>query len=392
MRRVRAFALYASLISFPVTPAIAFAQAGTGAVTDSSLDSARLNQQARDLLAVAVKSNGIVGPDVKPWHMKIDFKMPLNFQEGPRYFKGSMEEQYASQYRWHRTYKSEWLGWNGSEWSASKVDRYTKKDGLKELEDYTLMFHVVRPLTDPLFQVAHIKPTDELVVKKMDMGNGELNCVSLSPKSAAERGKRPEWLVPMMCFDGETHLRLIRSEESLLHFDDIQMIQGRAIARELTVDEGGRTSDQIAIKVSLLEPTESIDEGILKPPADAVLRPYIVERGMPKPVSVYEEGAHITQVPNGLPFSGSFLVPVFIQKDGTVKLQRDVSDDSGYGPTMKAIYKAVSKWKFQPYLVDGQPVEVDYYVPYLTDGKPFVPSYQRPREPGDDVAGGYPGM
>jgi hypothetical protein len=85
-------------------------------------------------------------------------------------------------------------------------------------------------------------------------------------------------------------------------------------------------------------------------------------------------------------------VPIFIQKDGTVKLQRGVSDDGPIGDIFKAAYKAVEKWRFQPYLVDGQPVEVDYDVPYEADGKPYVPSYQRAPTPGNDAAGGHPGI
>jgi hypothetical protein len=83
---------------------------------------------------------------------------------------------------------------------------------------------------------------------------------------------------------------------------------------------------------------------------------------------------------------------VFIQKDGTVKLQRGVSDDSALGQIFKEVYKAVSKWKFKPYLVDGQAVEVDYDTPYVTDGNPYVPSYQRAPAPDDEVAGGHPGI
>jgi hypothetical protein len=39
---------------------------------------------------------------------------------------------------------------------------------------------------------------------------------------------------------------------------------------------------------------------------------------------------------------------------------------------------AISKWKFKPYLVDGQPIEVGFTVIYNLD-KPFVPSYNRPK-------------
>lgn len=308
-----------------------------------------------------------------------------------------MEEWYSGPYRWLRTYKGEQPNWNGSEWSVSKLERYTKNDGQNDLQDYLLMFHIARPLIDPLFQIANIKPTDELVVEQDILGNVALNCVSLSWKSAEERGQFPEWQVPKMCFDGESHLRLLRSEKTVLHFDNLQVIQGRAVAKEITIIQTTGQADETRIRVTLLEPEEKIEEGLLKPPTDAVLRPYVIERGFPKPVSVYEVGAQISahdvyekfpMLQNGRPLT--LLVPVFIQKDGSVKLQRDASDDSPLAPIFEKVYEAVAQWKFQPYLVDGQPVVADYYVPYKVDGKPFVPSYQSTPAPGDDVAGVHP--
>jgi outer membrane biosynthesis protein TonB len=78
-----------------------------------------------------------------------------------------------------------------------------------------------------------------------------------------------------------------------------------------------------------------------------------------------------------MPYRGTFNVPIVIRKDGTVKIlsgaffqSQDLKD---------AIESAIAKWKFKPYLIDGQPIEVQYNVGYVIDGKPFVPSYQRPK-------------
>jgi hypothetical protein len=42
-----------------------------------------------------------------------------------------------------------------------------------------------------------------------------------------------------------------------------------------------------------------------------------------------------------------------------------------------AIDNAVSRWKYKPYTVDGEPVEVEFRVIYNVDGKPFVPQVER---------------
>jgi hypothetical protein len=42
-----------------------------------------------------------------------------------------------------------------------------------------------------------------------------------------------------------------------------------------------------------------------------------------------------------------------------------------------AIEHAVNKWKYKPYLVGGQPVEVGITIPYALGTKKFVPSYEK---------------
>jgi hypothetical protein len=378
------------MMSLTLSQSVATAQSAQGAEPQSVLDPAHQNEQARQQLDIALKANGLVGPDMKPWHLKADFQMQVNFADGPKMFSGSMEEWYAGPYRWLRIFKSENPNWNGSEWSLSKVERYAKKQQKADFQDYSLMSSIARPLTDPLFQAANVKPTDELVAGIVDIDNLALYCISYSGKSALAHGKWPEWLVPLMCFDNDSHLRVIRSEKTLLRFDDIQAFQGKSVPRAVTISQDSHLSAEI--KMTLLETVDSIDEQLLKPPPEAVFRPYVIERGYPKPISVYEVGAHLPPMPSGKPFTGRLLVPVFIQKDGTVKLQRGVGDDNALGQIFKEAYKAVAKWKFKPYLVDGQAVEADYDVPYETDGKSYVPSYQRAPAPDDDVAGGHPGI
>ena len=49
-------------------------------------------------------------------------------------------------------------------------------------------------------------------------------------------------------------------------------------------------------------------------------------------------------------------------------------------PQLKdALEMAIEKWKYKPYLVDGEPVEVSIGVACPLDGKTFVPVYDRPK-------------
>ncbi len=101
-----------------------------------------------------------------------------------------------------------------------------------------------------------------------------------------------------------------------------------------------------------------------------------IEEGDPPLVSVYEQGTTIPLLGDGTPFRGTVSVSAIVRKDGSVKALTPAAGP--LQPVQDAVCIAVSKWKYKPYLIDGQPVEVRVNIPYLVDGRPFEPSYQRP--------------
>ncbi len=334
-------------------------------------DPARLNALAHKLLEAALKTNGLGGPPTKPWHIMVNFQMlPDSLAKKPE--TGTFEEWYAAPYRWKRTYTGTFEGWNGSERSASKLERYAGKPKHFEFDDYWMTLRVSRPMVDPLYQVANLNADTAMTVARVQAGGVMLNCTSLA--APAESGKKPEWFIPTMCFDSDLHLRAIKSEETTVQFEDIQSFQGRAVARDVKVIVRGRLDAEM--KVSLLEAVDTVDEAALKPAADAIAQPYVIEPGYTQPVPVYEVGTTIPLLPNGQPFRGDLLIPLIIHKDGTVKLLHQAS--SGFmQDVFDAVYLAVGRWRFKPYTVDGQVVEARYDARYSVDGKPFVPSYER---------------
>jgi hypothetical protein len=349
------------------------AAAGQAAEQKSPPDPARLNVLAHRLLDAAAKSNAMTGESVKPWHMKLEFQLVqgMNYAKPD---KGTMEEWYAGSYRWRRTFTSSQNSWSGSEWSVSKFERYARKEKHEEFDDYGMTLRVARPVVDPLYQIANLKPTDQLTVQRVTSEGLAVNCVWFAETAPAAQARRAEWSFPTMCFDADLHLRLVHSEDTTVQFEDIQPFHGRGVARQIKIlFQGHLTAD---LKVTQLEDAESIDPASLAPPSDAVAMPYVIEPGSPRPVSEFETGAVIPLMPNGQPFRGRLLIQAIIRKDGTVKVVHGASN-SFLQAIFDAANSAVAKWKFKPYVVDGQAVEARYDVPYTIDGKPFVPSYER---------------
>lgn len=363
--------LIASAAIFSSTAAAQNADvAAAGAHPAPSAD--RINALAHRVLSAAVKANGLTGADLKPWHIRVEFEM-LPDSQAKKPATGVFEEWYHDAYHWRRTYTGAQPEWNGSEWRAGKTHRFVTRRRHQDFLDYWLTSRVARPVVNPLYQVDNIRAEDQLIVQRVNTAGLDLNCTSLAHPTE-DYGRKPEWIVPTMCFDSDMHVRLMRSEDIVGQFYELQPFQGHNVARRVQLLVGGRLFDEM--KVAILETLDNVDQALLKPNADAVEQPYELEAGDPQPVPVYQVGASIPLVSGMPPYRGSLAFPVILRKDGRIKVEGAV----GGGPLRyiwDAVSNAVERWKYQPYVVDGQPIEVEFRVIYNVDGKPFVPKMER---------------
>jgi hypothetical protein len=323
-------------------------------------------------MEAGLKVNALAGNDLKPWHMKVEFQVvPFG---GKKPVNGTMEEWHLGPTRWARTFKSPEQRLTGSEWSLSETEQYQSKPGKVGFDHRLLTLRVTRPVIDPLYQTGNIQSNYEMDVKRVTTAGVTLNCVSvINPQRYAEQTD-PDWLFPTMCFDNQYQLRLTAVSDTTVQFDDLQPFEGKSVALDVKVIFNGALIAEM--KVTQLESMTNAGDDLVRPAKDAIPEPYTIEPGHPKPVSVYEVGASIPIQPNGFPFRGSFPIPIIIHKDGTVKARNE--DVSFWSQDLKdALVRAIDKWKFKPYLVDGQPVDVAWTVVYIVDGKPFVASYDR---------------
>ena len=332
----------------------------------------KISALAHHLMDAGVQQNALDGDELKPWHIKVGFQLLLPGEKKP--FSGTMEEWHLSSDRWVRVFKSSEQRLTGTEWSISKAEQYESKPNKVGFQRRMLILRVARPVIDPLFQAANVHPQYEMDVKRVHTAGLALSCLSVVDAQRYADQANPDWLFPTMCFDDDHQLHLTATSDTSVQFEDLQPFAGRTVARDVKVIFNGALIAEA--KVSLLEEVANPDSSLLKPPRDAVLLPFTVEPGQPKPVSVYEVGASVPLQPNGFPFRGSFPVSIIIHKDGSVKARNE--DSSLWNQDLKdSLVTAVNKWKYKPYLVDGHPVEVAWTVVYVIDGKPFVPSYER---------------
>ena len=339
--------------------------------------SAKINALAHKVLAAGLKLNALTGAELKPWHMKVDYTMDETGSGKP--FSGSFEESYSGPDLWTRSFSSSIPRANGTTWSTSKLEQFMKLPREEGYAFHALDLRIARPVVNPLYQAANMKPEYDMQIERVNTAGILLNCVSVVNAAQYAPDTNPDWLFPTMCFDTDLHLRLTVAGDTSVQFDDIQVFQHRAVARDVKVITQGRLLSEM--KITQLDSVEGIDPEVLKPGKGALAEPFVIEPGFPGPESVFEVAASVPIGHNGLPYRGSIPVSLLIHKDGSVKvnsistLRIGVLDQS----LSDSLSAAVQRWKFKPYLVDGEPAEVAYTVIYPLDGKPFVPSYERPK-------------
>ncbi|MGB6974614.1 MAG: thioredoxin family protein [Terracidiphilus sp.] len=345
----------------------------------------KVSELAHKVLAAGLRLNALAGDGLQPWHIKIDYQLRTVLSSKP--IQGSVEQWSAGAYRWKRTYTSKEEEFNGSIWSTSRTSRFQSKAPYGDYAPRTLIMRVARPVLDPLYQAANINPDYQMKIQKVTTAGLNLVCVSVVDHARYAPITDPDWLFPTYCFDSSLHLHLVVAGDTTVQFQNLQPFQNRMVAREVQVIQGGTLIAQM--DVSVLENWSEADPGILTPPKNAELQHYTLEPGQPKPEPVYQVAASLPILDGAHVFRGLAIVPAVIQKDGTVTVRGLAAYippifSQGSQRLSDAICNAVKKWRYKPYLVDGQPVDVAYNIPYTVDGKPFVPVYDVPKPlPGD---------
>ena len=261
--------------------------------------------------------------------------------------------------------------------SVSRLERYRSQPEKFPFGHHILDTRIARTVTDPLYQALNIQPDFEMTWKRVNAGV-MLNCVyvlnpvrysgDLDPDNLFVKSLLVATTTPVCASLLPAGYR--HPVQRLSSVSDIAQS-----ARSVKISQRGNLVGDI--KVTLLEPWSAADgDSLLTPSKDAVFQPYERELWDPKLVPVYEVGAVIPFSPDNRRYRGYASIPAVIQKDGTVKVLSSVAMP-GTLPIKDVIEDAMRKWKYQPYVIDGQVIDVATTLRYQIDGTPFVPEYER---------------
>ena len=319
--------------------------------------------KAHALLDKVTAVNGLTGADA--WHIKANYTL-YDPAKGTVTSQGTFEEWSTGPWNYHRIYTEKKI--SAEEWSAGHGKMFKSKEPKLDLS--SLDMNVAQPLTNPLALTSNFKP-DVALKGVAGNFNGEiLNCLSAADPAAAAHGLNPDLLFERYCFDvKDSTLRYTTTSTTMTAFSEFKPLGSRQVATKIEVKPYNKLGAQL--EITLLEPRPAGSDALVAPaakgtapmawphqPGDAPLVPAKITQC---DYSMAARDAHEL---------GMVMIPVVIQKNGSVKLN---SPAHAMGPwhLASAAEDCIGSWKFQPFLLDGQPTETSDTLIYTFDLKPF---------------------
>ena len=297
------------------------------------------------LLALAARKNGLQNAQATPWHMKGTYQV-LD-EKGSVKEAGSFEEFWVSEKKMKITYTDP--GFNQT--------LYSTKDGGFRVGDQRSASHeglAARYSLFPFFPSEEFLKNSKIDSIDRQVGSLQLRCVRVDT-SKPGAGEFSE----VYCFNlNAPILRLFEMSRGSSQniYNGIVSFHGIYVARDVSVSSQGKL--WMKIHVDTLEPLSDVDESNFTPPqgavpikdakidvAPSVMAGRILHRVSPE----YPEALKSVHL------EGTVVLQGTIKKDGTVG---DLKVISGPKPLYPSALQAVSQWVYEPYLLNGEPVEV----------------------------------
>jgi TonB family protein len=301
-----------------------------------------------DRLHQAEASSSLDSADLKPWHLKLNVQL---FDA-----KGQPSEQVIIEEWWTSptTYQ---VAYTFPSYTAIEI--LNGKD-LSRTKDAGSVPFTIRLLHN---QVVHPMPKDAEIdrsipdLRKQTFGKVPLDCIMLDQKIKTV-AYPPFGLFPSYCFDpGQTSLRFTYNFGSqMIIRNNLGKFQQRQVSTDILISENGLTHASAHLVTLETDPSMTppqIDPTTLRligKTADLAAG-VMTGNKISGSVPIYPEKARQNHV------SGSVVIGAVIGTDGHIQSMRLISvPDPDLAISALA---AVRTWTYTPYLLNGEPVEVD---------------------------------
>jgi TonB family protein len=327
-----------SCLSLSLAVALLTALSAAIAQDASPANSAALPSDPKALMLLASQLNNLTAAEIEPWHLKATYQ--LLDDKGNATDEGTYEEFWASRTENKVIYTG----------SATHCTDFQTKQGLLRagtLPASDLIISAVQEFVEPLPD-PQVVDHQTFEIQRLKAGSVQLVCAKLTGLPA-----NPGLSYCMA--DDFPALRVngigYRSLE-VLH-NRIEKFQGHFIAGDLQFQRGGKTV--LTAHLEKIEHFDPVHEDDFAPSADAKLVPRKVNisAGVAQGMLVKKVSP---QYPVDAKLSGTVVLQALIGKDGHIA---DLKVVSGAPELRRAALDAVQTWVYRPYLLNGEPVEVN---------------------------------
>jgi TonB family protein len=322
-----------------------------------------LPKDPREVFAMAAPFYDFSSPELKPWHLKATYQL---YDE-----KGKPAEQGTYEYWWvsPKVTRSTWTraGATHTDWhTADGKHAYQATGERLKFFEYKLQSALFSPLPDP----GDLDPAKIRLDREPLGPKGEkLSCIMVIPLMP-QHGRIqtvPLGLFPTYCFDPQ--LPALRASSSFgsttTEFNNIVKAQNRYLSREILILEGKRKILSATVDLvtwldpadPALKPATEVAVSDVKKVNVADVKKVNIAAGiavgslLKKEIPVYPQDAKDAHA------SGTVVLRATIGLDGSI---HDLHVVSAPWPSLAASSLwAVSHWEYKPYLLNGEPVEVE---------------------------------
>lgn len=314
----------------------------------------------KDLMLLAARVNGL-GPNMKPWHLKADFQ---TFDaDGQPLDRGVFEEWWAASEKWKMSYSSKNFSqviYRNGDMSSRMM---TGDSGWIPVKD--------RIATHTLYEdFAAEKSIEKANLRVIDrkIGAVSLHCVvpfRVAPALMASEdfagnptlAFRGMGGLPTVCLNPDSAVvrAVVYDSGFSMVFDNVVQADGHYIPRDLWLRSGNLPIAHLV--VNTLEIPARIDDSIFVAPPSAVTIP--VQRYNPAVKAGHRTGGDNPTYPH---LAKTRLVQGLVVLQATITKNGKISDlrvVSGPKELRQSAFDAVKTWKYKPYLLNGQPVEME---------------------------------
>jgi hypothetical protein len=335
-----------SRLALPFISVALVAQTGPPSLSPSSLPA-----DPYAFLGLAAKVNGLGITGLPPWHVKATFQ--ILGKDGKPQETGTFEEFHATDSRVKVIYASP--SFNRTTWLNAKGSFATSNPKWPSDAEWMVRRSLFDVTPEPRSNEPYQRPT-----WKDGAPETKTRCIEFVA-IRAPREIDPRWF-PSYCFNAGTPIIRLGAEGLQYYqaiFNAIVFFHGTYVAREVELLHQGRP--YFRLRVDALEPLAEPTEELFSAPSAAL---HVPRREVIDTDLRFIPEKHTASIPRpfdrmtGRPqlLGQEVIVQVLVNKLGLVVDARGVVGD--------ALKKfdgiiASAKWRFEPYLVDGEPTE--YY-------------------------------